>query len=168
MNKETLFQALKQSEQPTIVDFWAPWCVPCQRTKPILEKLGEEFSGRVNFLAINADEHPDLMRELKILGIPTLLIVDHKKEISRITGAHPPENYQRLFQSLAAGDGAVSIPLSNRDRLMRLGLGAVLVMIAWMYATWWLLPVGLLVMFLGIYDRCPIWQAITARFKRTI
>jgi len=37
-----------------------------------------------------------------------------------------------------------------------------------MYAEWWLLPIGLLVMFWGVYDRCPIWQAITARFKKSL
>ena len=168
MNKEELFQQLRESELPTVIDFWAPWCVPCRRTKPILDQLGQEFSGRVNFQAINADEHPALMRELKILSIPTLMIVDTKKEINRMIGAQPPDSYRQLFESLATGEGPVSIPISNRDRFFRLGIGAVLVILAWMYATWWLLPIGLLVMFWGIYDRCPIWQAIRARFKKSL
>ena len=168
MNKEEFFTQLRESKHPTIVDFWAPWCVPCQRTKPILDQLGDDFAGQVDFRAINADEHPKLMRELKILSIPTLLIVDDKKEISRIMGAQSPENYHRLFASLAAGEGANTLPISNRDRFIRLGAGTALAIIAWMYAQWWLLPIGLLVMFWGIYDRCPIWQAITARFKKSI
>ena len=168
MNKEEFFNQLRESKLPTVVDFWAPWCVPCRRTKPILDQLGDEFSGRVDFQAINADEHPELMRELKILSIPTLLVVDDKKEMSRIMGAQSPENYQRLFSSLAAGEGTQALPISNRDRFFRLGAGGALAIIAWMYAEWWLLPIGLLVMFWGIYDRCPIWQAITARFKKSL
>jgi thioredoxin len=165
MNKDELFQQLRQSELPTVIDFWAPWCVPCRRTKPILDKLGQEFADRVNFQAINADENPELIRELKVLSIPTLLIVDSNKEINRMIGAQPPDSYRQLFESLATGEGSVSISISNRDRFFRLGIGAVLAIMAWMYANWWLLPIGLAMMFWGIYDRCPIWQAISTRFK---
>jgi len=168
MNKDQLFEQLRQSEIPTVIDFWAPWCAPCRRIKPILEQLGKEYAGRVNFQAINADEHPELMRELRILSIPTLLIVDSKKEINHMIGAQPPESYHQLFESLAEGDGLAAVPISNRDRFLRLGLGAVLAILAWVYASWWLLPIGLLVMFWGIYDRCPIWQALSARFKQRL
>jgi len=165
VNKDELFQQLRQSELPTVIDFWAPWCVPCRRTKPILDKLGQEFAGRVNFQAINSDEHPELMRELKVFSIPTLLIVDRTKEISRMIGAQTPDSYRQLFESLADGEGPVSVPISNRDRFFRLGIGALLAIMAWMYASWWLLPIGLIVMFWGIYDRCPIWQALSTKFK---
>lgn len=168
MNKEELFQQLRQSELPAVIDFWAPWCSPCRRIKPTLDQLGKEYDGRVNFQAINADEHPELMRELKILSIPTILIVDTNKEISRMMGAQPPDSYRQLFESLAAGDGPVSIPISNRDRFFRLAIGALLAIMAWMYGNWWLLPIGLIVMFWGIYDRCPIWRTLSARFKQRL
>lgn len=168
MNKEELFEQLRQSDLPTVIDFWAPWCMPCRRTKPILDQLGQDYAGSVNFRAINADEHPELMRELKILSIPTLLIVDRKKEINRMIGAQPPDSYRQLFESLADGDGTVSLPISSRDRFLRLGIGAILAILAWTYASWWLLPIGLLVMFWGFYDRCPIWQAFSARFKQKL
>ena len=158
MNKDKLLEQLRQSENPTVVDFWAPWCVPCRRIKPVLDQLAQEYDGRVNFQAINADEQPELMREMRVFSIPTLMVVDKDKKISRMMGA-------QLFESLATEQELTSMPISNRDRFLRLGIGAVLVMIAWMYATWWLLPIGLAVMFWGVYDRCPIWQAISTRFK---
>jgi thioredoxin 1 len=55
MNKYKLLEQLRQSEHPTVVDFWAPWCVPCRRIKPVLDQLAQEYDGRVNFQAINAD-----------------------------------------------------------------------------------------------------------------
>ncbi|HBY08744.1 MAG TPA: hypothetical protein DEH22_13530 [Chloroflexi bacterium] len=168
MNKEDFFEQLNQSELPSVIDFWAPWCGPCRSTKPILDQLAKEFAGKVNFLAINADDHPDLIRELKILGIPTVMTVDGKKQISRMTGAQPPASYRLVFETLAAGDEISAMPVSQRDRFMRLGIGAMLVILAWMYATWWLLPIGLIVMFWGIYDRCPIWRAITGYFKSKV
>jgi thioredoxin 1 len=168
MDKEEFLRQLRHSNLPTVVDFWAPWCLPCRKTKPILDELGQEYSGQVDFQAINADEHPDLIRKMKILSIPTLLIVDNKKEVSRLMGAQPPDIYRSLFESLAKEGELRSIPISNRDRFLRLSIGAVLAVFAWMNALWWLLPVGLVVIFWGIHDRCPVWQTITARLKRTI
>jgi hypothetical protein len=46
--------------------------------------------------------------------------------------------------------------------------GTALAAIAWMYAEWWLLPIGMLVMFWGINDHCPIWQAVNASLKRSL
>jgi thioredoxin 1 len=165
MNKIEFLEQLRRSNLPTVVEFWAPWCAPCRRTKPILDQLGKEYAGKVDFHPMNADEHPDLLRELKILSIPTLLVVDEKKDLSRIMGAQSPENYQLLFSKLASREALPTLPISNKDRLLRLGTGTALTLIAWMYAEWWLLPVGLLIMFWGIYDRCPIWQAVTTRLK---
>jgi len=165
MHKEELFAQLRESDLPTVIDFWAPWCGPCVRTKPILEDLAKEFDGQVNFQAINADENPELMRSLKVLGIPTLLAVSSNNEINRIVGAQSSENYRHLFVTLAAGQEMVALPIGNRDRFLRLGIGAVLLTFAWMYATWWLIPLGLLVMFWGVYDRCPVWKAITSYFR---
>jgi len=165
MYKEELFAQLRESDLPTVIDFWAPWCGPCVRTKPILEDLAKEFAGQVNFQAINADENPELMRSLKILGIPTLLAVSSNNEINRIVGAQSPENYRHLFATLAAGQEMIALPIGNRDRFLRLGIGAALLIFAWMYATWWLIPLGLLVMFWGVYDRCPVWKAITSYFR---
>jgi len=167
MDKITFIEQLRGSELPTIVDFWAPWCIPCRRTTPVLEKLAQEYQGRVRFEAINVDEHKDLMKELGIMGVPTLLIKDGEQQLSRITGARSADNYRRLFESLASGQAPVKMTPSKLDRFMRLGAGATLALFAWNFSIWWLLPIGLVVMFTGVYDRCPIWQAISARMKRS-
>ena len=167
MNKDELLEKLRQSDLPTVIDFWAPWCAPCRRTKPILDQLGQEFADQVNYQAINADEHPELMRGLKIFSIPNLMIVNHQKEIRHIVGAQSPGYYREMFETLANGE-TMTISISNTDRFLRLGSGAALAIIAWTYALWWLLPIGLLVIFWGIHDRCPIWQAISARFRPKI
>ena len=166
MKANEFIQELHQAELPTVIDFWAPWCMPCKITKPILDQLGVEYAGRVNFRTINADENPELIRELKILGIPTLLIIDSNKEINRMVGAQPPRRYRQLFQTLASGEDPVSNSMTTLERFFRFGAGAILAVIAWTNANWWLLPIGLVVMFLGVYDRCPVWQAISSRLKR--
>ena len=56
-------------------------------TKPILEKPANKYAGRVDFIPINAEESHDLVQQLSILGIPTVLILQNGIEASRITGA---------------------------------------------------------------------------------
>ena len=168
MNKAEFTEKLRTNPQPVVVDFWAPWCSPCLRIKPVLQQLAGEYAGRVDLWEINTDEEKELMREMRIMGIPTLFIVDRNGEITRVMGAKPPETYRQIFESLAEGEQIITPPLAKRDRVLRLSLGAVILLFAWMYGYWWLIPVGLVVAFIGIYDRCPLWNWVSARFKRKI
>jgi thioredoxin 1 len=78
MNLDELKRKLRSHPNPVIVDLWAPWCIPCRVSKPIMESLAKEYEGRVDFWAINADEHSQLIHELKIFGIPTVLVTATK------------------------------------------------------------------------------------------
>jgi len=156
-----------QSEQPLILDFWAPWCAPCRATKPVLEKLAGEYSGRVAFQELNADDEKTLLQELKIFSIPTLIVLQNGEVVKRIVGAQTPAYYRRLFETLSSGDLASMSGPSMVDRILRLGAGAVMAFLAYTNGIPWLLPVGLIIMFTGVYDRCPIWQAVSARFRKT-
>jgi len=164
MNKKQFLENVKVSGKPTIVDFWAPWCAPCRMTKPVLEKLAGEYQEKVNFWPINADENQELLQELKIYGIPTVLLIQNGEVIGRYTGAQRKDTYQRMFEALVNGD-AIQIPISPIDRFLRLGIGTATILFALQSSTWWLLPLGLLILFTGVYDRCPIWKAITGYFK---
>jgi thioredoxin 1 len=98
MDSQAFFEKLKQNPRPVIVDLWAPWCGPCKLVKPILEKLAQEYAGRVDLWQINADENQELLQQLKVYGIPTLIVYRAGKETLRQVGAKPrqrPENSVR-------------------------------------------------------------------------
>jgi thioredoxin 1 len=78
-----------QSSVPVIVDFWAPWCNPCKMIAPILEKLAQEFDGKLLVAKVNTDENPEWMMKFGIQGIPTLLFVAGGKVVHRQVGALP-------------------------------------------------------------------------------
>lgn len=163
MNQKDFEYKIKQEQLPMVIDFWAPWCVPCKVTKPILDDLAKEYKGRVRFWAINADQHKALVQDLKILGIPTLMVCQDGEIIKRYTGAQSPNAYRQIFESLSTG-GEVQLSLSRGERILRLVLGGLIALVSAFNHTWWMLGAGLLVMFLGFYDRCPVWQTIRRRF----
>ena len=69
MNKLEFQQKISGSNKPIIVDFWADWCIPCKMTKPILEKLGKEYSEVVEFMPINADDSREVLEQFHLKQI---------------------------------------------------------------------------------------------------
>ena len=165
MNQTQFLEKAKASGKPTIVDLWAPWCAPCRMTKPVLEKLASEYRDVVYFWPVNTDENQGLLQELKVYGIPTVLLIQDGKITGRFTGAQREDVYRQMFESLANG-GEIQIPISPIDRLLRLGIGTAATIFALQSSTWWLLTLGLIILFTGVYDRCPLWKAITGYFKK--
>lgn len=144
---------------PVVVDFWAPWCVPCKITRPLLEKLAEEFKDRVSFVAINADDSPELASRYMVLGIPTVIALRDGKEEARLAGAQGQRPYRALFEALANSE-AMPAGTPPIERMVRLGAGSVLAAAGLQSGYPLLLAVGLIVAFSGIYDRCPLWKAV--------
>ena len=167
MDKQQFYEKLKQNSRPVVVDFWAPWCGPCRAVKPALEKLALEYEGRVDFWEINADKNQDLLRTLKVYGIPTLIAYENGNEAVRYVGAKPASTLKSLFESLSTGRVPEPNRLSTWDRVFRLIIGTTIVGMGWnIHYNWLLLILGGILMFSAVYDRCPIWKAITAQFKK--
>ena len=167
MNSQAFFEKLKQNPRPVVVDLWAPWCGPCKMVKPILEKLAQEYTGRVDLWQINADDNQDLLRELKVYGIPTLIVYRDGKETLRQVGAKPASVLKTLFETLATGGAPTPAGLSSMDRFIRMGAGFAVAAIGWVnHANWILLIIGGVLIFSAIYDRCPIWRALSGQFKK--
>ena len=164
MNLIQFQQTLAVADKPIVVDFWAPWCVPCRVTKPVLERLSREYSKAVTFLPINADDSRDLLEHFQVIGIPTVLALRAGQVQARITGAQSEAGYRALFDALVH-DHEVKIPMSAFDRALRLGTGTLLLMTGISTGSWLVMGVGGLVAFFGWYDRCPVWKALTGMWK---
>ena len=123
MNLTQFQNKISTADKPIVVDFWAPWCMPCKMTKPILESLGKEYADKVEFLPINADHSREILEHFKVIGIPTVVAFHNGKVAGRVTGAQKEEGYRAMFKALADGE-EVKIPMSAFDRALRLGAGA--------------------------------------------
>jgi thioredoxin 1 len=87
-----------QNELPVVVDFWAPWCGPCKMVGPILDKLAEEFKGKVVIAKVNTDEDNQNAGQYGVQGIPTMIFVAGGKLIHRQVGALPEPVLRDLFE----------------------------------------------------------------------
>lgn len=90
------------AEVPVVVDFWAPWCGPCQMIAPVLEELAEEYGDKVRFVKLNTDENRDTAAKYGIMGIPTLKIFKGGAEADSMSGA-APKDYLKEFIDKAVG-----------------------------------------------------------------
>jgi thioredoxin 1 len=75
-----------KSDTPALVDFWAPWCMPCKMLAPTVEELSKDYAGRLKVVKVNTDDNNKLASEHGIRGIPTLIIFKGGKEVERIVG----------------------------------------------------------------------------------
>ena len=85
---------------PVVVDFWAPWCPPCRRLAPTIERLAGEYDGRVKIGKMDTDENPETPGSLGISSIPTVLVFQNGKEVDRIVGVNPDTKYKATLDKL--------------------------------------------------------------------
>lgn len=95
-------QSVLNSSVPVAVDFWAPWCAPCRVVGPILEKLADEYEGRMTIAKVNTDEEVNWATKMGIQGIPTVILFKDGKEVERMVGSRPESAYKGAFDKLLA------------------------------------------------------------------
>ncbi len=90
---ESFASEVLESDIPVLVDYWAEWCGPCRMAGPVLEKIAEEYDGRLKVCRINVDENREVASQYRIMSIPTIFLFKDGELVDQITGVTP--NFER-------------------------------------------------------------------------
>jgi len=86
LSEQTFQEEVLKSRIPVVVDCWAPWCAPCAAIGAMLEKLAEDFKGRVRLVKLNTDQNKQLAAQFEITSIPTLIVFKDGVLVDRVVG----------------------------------------------------------------------------------
>lgn len=171
--KNSEFQRrIKENQKPVIIDLWAPWCAPCRAMEPAFKQTSQKYSGQVDVLKINADDSPEVLKALGVMGIPTVVSISNGKEIMRRTGIQSAQALDMIFDSALQGRKPAVIPPTPIARFIRTGAGLALMALGWLNGqSIPLMALGGVLLFSAFYDRCPVYNALvlhlTALFQRS-
>jgi thioredoxin 1 len=165
MNISEFNKELEAEQLPVVVEFWAGWCGPCKAMAPGLKTVSQEMAGRVRLWKINADDNPEVLKALGVMGIPTMIGYKNGQQVARRTGALPADGIRTFFEAVEKGE-APQTKLSIFDRVIRLVIALAFIVLGTLNGpNYWLLAIGGIVLFSAIYDRCPIYKMVSAKVK---
>jgi thioredoxin 1 len=109
---ENFEEEVLNSDLPTEVDFWAPWCGPCMMVSPIYDKLSEEYQGRFKFCKINVDENQRTAMKYQIMSIPMQMFFADGQKVDEILGAVPENTIRTMVEGIVK-----DFPTDEKGRL---------------------------------------------------
>ncbi len=108
--------------RPVVVDFWAPWCVPCKQMMPALEKVVSETAGAVHMVKVDIDKNPGLAQALRIQSVPTVYAFFQGKPVDAFAGARPEPELRVFIDKLKTltlpGAAAVALNAEQIKKVM--------------------------------------------------
>ena len=99
VNDKNFESIVLNSDIPVVVDFWAPWCGPCKAITPSIEELSNEWSEKkVEFVALDVDNAPDIATLYNVISVPTFIAFRNGQPVSEVRSMVNEPNIRRTFE----------------------------------------------------------------------
>ncbi|MDF2567660.1 MAG: trxA [Oscillospiraceae bacterium] len=98
ITKQHFEDEIVHSNKTVLMDFWAPWCIPCKAISPIIDEIADEADENVLVGKINVDEQTELADQFDVMSIPTLVILKNGKVHSKAVGVKPKESILSMLE----------------------------------------------------------------------
>lgn len=98
LTKENFENEVLKSNIPVIVDFWATWCGPCKMIAPEIEKLANEFDGKVKVCKLNVDENTEIAIKYQVMSIPTIALFKNGEVDNKAIGYQTAEELKEVLK----------------------------------------------------------------------
>ena len=96
ITKDTFESIVNQNDKPVLIDFWAPWCGPCQMVGPIIEEIAAERDDII-VGKINVDDEMELAKSFRIVSIPTIILMKNGEKVATSIGYKPKEEILKIL-----------------------------------------------------------------------
>ena len=94
-------EVVLKSDIPVLVDFYADWCGPCKMMSPVIDKLADEYEGRIKVGKINVDENSELAMKYGVMSIPNMKFFKGGQVVYEVIGAVPKPAMKQKFEANA-------------------------------------------------------------------
>ena len=98
VNDDNFKKEVLESEELVLVDFWAPWCMPCRMLAPTIEEIANEMEGKVKVCKMNVDESIQYPQQYGIMSIPTVMLFKNGQTVETMIGLQPKEEILKTIQ----------------------------------------------------------------------
>ena len=97
INKNNFQEEVLQERGTVVIDFFAPWCMPCKKMSPVVDKIAQEYEGSVKVGKVNIEEEPELAKDFGVMSIPTLIVMKEGKVQKRSVGLKTKKEVEKMI-----------------------------------------------------------------------